>query len=447
MWAGELIEPAEAVDHRRLAQLYVIASQCHAAGRITDAVRLADSGLIATGSRRFDEVPFGLEAAIVAVYSMVGHPEEAVIPLRKMIARTPGTHILERACLVLALVNARAGDEARAEAEGLLAAAEATDTPNVKSLALTAYGWAFHDADPASAYDVSRRALKIAQDSGCRYLESVIALGLSRLAGGRRDPVEAFGFLTIAIRNYHDSGSFLLMHGPLAILGTILDRLGNYQSAATLVGFAAGAATLQTLPELHTAIAHLREVLGDDAYESLASAGASMTNAAMASFAFEQIDRSCGSPAERFSVNEMPRRRVSSLFCSPTSRGRPGAGKPTRRQCGQRCRSRQFNAGDRCSARRLAVQAHWRRRVRGLLVTSICCRRCRRRATDAGIAGAVGDRHRRGRATRGRLLRRGTQSGSARDGGRPQRPDPSRRRHRANDQRCGSNRPGAKAFT
>ena len=291
MWAGELIEPAEAVDHRRLAQLYVIASQCHAAGRITDAVRLADSGLIATGSRRFDEVPFGLEAAIVAVYSMVGHPEEAVIPLRKMIARTPGTHILERACLVLALVNARAGDEARAEAEGLLAAAEATDTPNVKSLALTAYGWAFHDADPASAYDVSRRALKIAQDSGCRYLESVIALCLSRLAEGRRDPVEAFGFLTIAIRNYHDSGSFLLMHGPLAILGTLLDRLGHYQSAATVVGFAADPATLQAFPELHTAIAHLREVLGDDAYESLASAGASMTNAAMASFAFEQIDR------------------------------------------------------------------------------------------------------------------------------------------------------------
>ena len=150
-----------------------------------------------------------------------------------MIARTPGTHILERACLVLALVNARAGDEARAEAEGLLAAAETTDTPNAKSLALTAYSWAFHDADPAVAYDVSRRALKIAQDSGCRYLESLIAIGLSRLAGGRRDPAEAFDFLTIAIRNYHDSGSFLLMHGPLAILGTILDRLGNYQSAAT----------------------------------------------------------------------------------------------------------------------------------------------------------------------------------------------------------------------
>ena len=290
-WAAELIEPAAAADHRRLAQLYMIASECHAVGRIDDAVRFADNGLIATGSGRFDEIPFGLEAAIVAVYSMVGHPEVAVIPLRKMIARTPGTHILERSCLVLALVNARAGGEARAEAEGLLAAAETTDAPNAKSLALTAYSWAFHDADPACSYDVGLRALKIAQDSGCRYLESVIALGLSRLAGGRRDPAEAFDFLTIAIRNYHDSGRFLLMHGPLAILGTILDRLGNYQSAATLVGFAADAATLQGFPELHTAIAHLREVLGDEIFKSLARAGEHMTTAAIVAYAFEQIEQ------------------------------------------------------------------------------------------------------------------------------------------------------------
>jgi hypothetical protein len=81
------------------------------------------------------------------------------------------------------------------------------------------------------------------------------------------------------------------MHGPLAILGTILDRLGNYQSAATLVGFAADAATLQGFPELHTAIAHLREVLGDEIFKSLARAGEHMTTAAIVAYAFEQIEQ------------------------------------------------------------------------------------------------------------------------------------------------------------
>ena len=44
-------------------------------------------------------------------------------------------------------------------------------------------------------------------------------------------------------------------------------------------------------PEINTAITHLREVLGDKGYESLARAGENMTNAAMATYAFEQIDR------------------------------------------------------------------------------------------------------------------------------------------------------------
>ena len=39
-WAEELIEPARAVDHPRLASLYVMASQCYMAGRIEAAVRL-----------------------------------------------------------------------------------------------------------------------------------------------------------------------------------------------------------------------------------------------------------------------------------------------------------------------------------------------------------------------------------------------------------------------
>ena len=43
-------------------------------------------------------------------------------------------------------------------------------------------------------------------------------------------------------------------------------------------------------PEITTTIAHLREVLGDERYESLAQVGQAMTNAAMANYAFEQID-------------------------------------------------------------------------------------------------------------------------------------------------------------
>ena len=43
-WAEELIEPARAVDHPRLASLYVMASQCWMPGRIEAAVRYSDAG-------------------------------------------------------------------------------------------------------------------------------------------------------------------------------------------------------------------------------------------------------------------------------------------------------------------------------------------------------------------------------------------------------------------
>jgi hypothetical protein len=44
------------------------------------------------------------------------------------------------------------------------------------------------------------------------------------------------------------------------------------------------------VPEITTTITHLSEVLGDARYESLARHGRTMTDAAMANYAFEQID-------------------------------------------------------------------------------------------------------------------------------------------------------------
>jgi hypothetical protein len=45
------------------------------------------------------------------------------------------------------------------------------------------------------------------------------------------------------------------------------------------------------LPEFSVAIAHLRDVLGDQSYESLARKGEVMTTAAMATYAHGQIDQ------------------------------------------------------------------------------------------------------------------------------------------------------------
>jgi hypothetical protein len=87
-----LIEPAKAVEHRRLAQLYVMAAQCFAAGRIDDAVGYAETGLVAIGSGRFDQVPYKFEASLSGPYITIGPPERWVELCRNMIARWPDTH-------------------------------------------------------------------------------------------------------------------------------------------------------------------------------------------------------------------------------------------------------------------------------------------------------------------------------------------------------------------
>jgi predicted ATPase len=289
-WAEELIEAARAVDHPRLAFLYVMAARCWNPGRIEAAVRYADAGQLVIGSGRHDEVPFGVEGLLGAAYAVIGEPERWVEWCRAQLGRGRDTHGSARASLVFALTLAGCGEEARAAANGLIEVAEATRNPFVLAYALFAHGRAFRDADPAAARDALRRGLVIARDSGNRYTESLLAIDLSRLEAEHGDPLAALDYVRLAIGNLHDAGNTTTIRVPLAVLAALFDRLGRYEPAATIAGFALSPLTAR-LAEFNTAIAHLRDVLGDPAYESLTRAGEKMTTAAMATYAYDQIDQ------------------------------------------------------------------------------------------------------------------------------------------------------------
>ena len=78
----------------------------------------------------------------------------------------------------------------------------------------------------------------------------------------------------------------------LGLLVTFLDRHGRPDPAAILAGFACVSPTsAPTVPELGTAITHLRDVLGNETYEALARKGEMMTNAGMVAYAYDQIDQ------------------------------------------------------------------------------------------------------------------------------------------------------------
>ena len=132
----------------------------------------------------------------------------------------------------------------------------------------------------------------IAQDSGNRFNESHLAANLAQVEveveGG--DPLSALDHIGLAIHRMHDSGNVVTMRSPLTNLAIFLDRVGHYKPAAAIAGFAFSPLTAAAFPNINTTIEHLRHVLGDQTYESLARKGEMMTTAEMVTYAYDQID-------------------------------------------------------------------------------------------------------------------------------------------------------------
>jgi predicted ATPase len=290
-WAEEVIPHAKAVQHPRLAQLYVGASYCAAVGRVDDFVRYADAAKAAIASGRFDDVSEALECGVAAGYNTAGRPDLAVEWCRATIARNRGIPTHAQAVMAIALAVTGATDEALEASKNLLAVAHNADNPCLAAASLLAYGWVRRQADPTAAYEALRQALTIAEESSNRQNASITAGLLSGLATTRGEFTDAFDYITQTIRYYYDSGTIELMRVTLGILVLLLDRLGHQGPAATISGFTADAPARASWPEIDDAVAHLRVVLGGENYDSLAQAGANMTNAEMATYAFDQIDR------------------------------------------------------------------------------------------------------------------------------------------------------------
>ncbi|MBE1546256.1 putative ATPase/class 3 adenylate cyclase [Mycobacterium sp. OAS707] len=291
-WAGELIERASAADHSRLAFLCAMAALGWFVGPAEAAVRCCDVGQAALCNGPA-AIPFGLDGMMATSYLAVGQPDRAVEWLRARLGGGLDTHAQAniRATLSMSLTIAGREEEAIAAAAGLVDLAETTRNPYTLSLALMADGFAWRSADPDRALKAMNRGLGIAHDSGNRFNESHLTANLAQLDVERGDPLSALEHIGLAIRDMHDSGNITTVRSPLANFAILLNRLEHYEAAATIAGFARSPLTAASFPKIDTAIAHLRRVLGEDAYESLADEGAAMTIADLVAFAYDQIDR------------------------------------------------------------------------------------------------------------------------------------------------------------
>jgi predicted ATPase len=289
-WAEELIEPASAVDHSRLASLCAVATQCWIVGRMDEAVRYSEAGQVAFRKSQMG-VPQGFESWLGGIFTQIGQPERSIELYGVGLAGFRDAHVLNRAAVMIAETMAGSHDAAMDASVGLIEAAEATRNPHVLAFTLLIYGMAHCDADPPRARDALRRGLVIAHESGNRYDESHLANVLGRLEARYGDPATALDHLSVAIRNYRDSGNTTVIRIPLAVLAALLDRLGHYEQASVIAGFAFSIVTTSWIPEFRATILHLREVLGEPNYETLTRRGESMTTAELVTYTYYQIDQ------------------------------------------------------------------------------------------------------------------------------------------------------------
>ena len=197
--------------------------------------------------------------------------------------------------MVIALLSTGRRDEAMEVATGLVEAAEATDNSYAISFALLATGMARSEVDPVGALGALRSGLVIAQESGNRANVSYIAMALTmtlyRIGGTLSDQLSALDNIKLAIRNYYDSGNVTQLR---AALGLFLTSRAPRRSPTR----GHPCRILVCEPHLR-AIGHrvrshrgsIREALGDQEYARLAREGEAMNMAAMATYAYDQIDQ------------------------------------------------------------------------------------------------------------------------------------------------------------
>ncbi|HZX56381.1 MAG TPA: hypothetical protein VFE86_16965, partial [Ilumatobacteraceae bacterium] len=113
---------------------------------------------------------------------------------------------------------------------------------------------------------------------------------LTRLEATCGDPLAALDYIRLVIARYHDAGNTANIRVAQAELARLFYCLGRHEPAATIAGFAFSPLTA-ALPEFSATIADLHDLLGDQTYELLVRKGETMTTAAMAMYAYDQIDK------------------------------------------------------------------------------------------------------------------------------------------------------------
>jgi predicted ATPase/DNA-binding winged helix-turn-helix (wHTH) protein len=290
-WAGEIVDAARAIGHRRLIVLLTwAASNAWSLGRLADARRYGEDAIALVGNAAFDPFVWAFtDLAMVECYE--GNLDRAVALVRCGAAHEADRH--DRFCLAMLphfLTVGGCGEEARQRADDIVAAVTKTGNPSSIAVALWAKGEAFAESDPATALCAYEQAMAVARQSGNRFWEVLAIPTVAALRARSGDPVTALRSFAAMLEGSRRSADLIFMSHGLGRLIVLFERLGDAEVAATLNGaLSKHFESNSFVQELPDTMARVRGALGDAAFKAAVARGAVMTLQEATEYALAQV--------------------------------------------------------------------------------------------------------------------------------------------------------------
>lgn len=186
-------------------------------------------------------------------------------------------------------------EAARIHAKHACADAETLGNPQAQAFAYYIHGEALADHDPEQALAWLKDSLELSRSIPLQLTEAMGLLALSGVLARRGEPKTAMDALQTAIRLWRHAGDWAHQWTTLRHLAFLLMRIGEDDTAATLIGVIDSSATAAPVygadaERMRDARAQLRARLGPDRYEQLRRAGTRKTDEEAVAYALDQIN-------------------------------------------------------------------------------------------------------------------------------------------------------------
>ena len=290
-WAHEVLDAATAADLPQLPRLYTAAAVCWFTGRLDAGLDYARTALTLEADPRYHPFEPGWNSMWEAgIHYYAGRIERYMEVCAGMTAQPGLPHVVGLCATLYVLAPVGRPAEAMAIAGDTVAAARAYGNPYWIAWALTGYGRAFAQADPARALDAFRQGLAFTREHRMPHREGIIGREAAGLEAVHGEFEQALALFDTTIDSFHRAGNIPNLADTLAYMAVFFDRFERPEIAATVYGASTRHGIRTMVMDLPHVVDNLCAVLGQISFDRCVAAGAAMEPADAVQYAHRQIE-------------------------------------------------------------------------------------------------------------------------------------------------------------